>query len=316
MKIVVLDGYAADPGDISWDGIAGLGDLTVHDRTPADLIIERSEGAEVLLTNKTPITAETISRLPDLKYIGVLATGYNVVDLQAAKEQGIVVTNVPAYSTASVAELVFAFLLELCRHVQVHTDVVRAGGWATSIDFAFWKTPQIELAGKTMGIIGFGQIGRQVGRIASALDMRILAASTRRLNAPDYPFEWADIPDILSRSDVVTIHAPLTPETQGLINRDALARMKPTAFLINTSRGPVVVEQDLADALNDGTIAGAGLDVLSKEPPNADNPLFTAKNCLFTPHIGWATSEARLRLMHVAAANLRRWMAGTPVNVV
>lgn len=315
-KIVVLDGYALNPGDLSWDGLAQLGDLTVYDRTPGELTVERSKGAEILFTNKT-LLADALERLPDLRYIGVLATGYNVVDIQAAARQGIVVTNIPAYSTNSVAEMVFALILELTRHVQAHSDAVHNGEWSQNVDFCFRKTPQIELAGKTIGLVGFGHIGRQVARIADALGMRILAASRTMQNPPDYEnFAWAEIPDLLRDSDVVSLHAPLTPETHGLICRKTIDLMKKSAFLINTSRGPLVVDADLADALNDGRIAGAGLDVLSIEPPEADNPLLSAKNCLITPHIAWATGEARVRLMEIAIENLKSFLAGKPVNVV
>ena len=317
LKIVILDGYALNPGDLSWDDIKALGDLTVYDRTPGDKIIERSAGAEILLTNKTPLMAETLEKLPDLRYIGVLATGYNVVDLDAAKQRGITVTNVPAYSTDSVAQMVFALILELTRHVQAHSDAVHRGEWVKSKDFSFWQTPQIELTGKTIGIIGFGQIGKAVARIADACGMRILATRTRN---PEHPplqgFSWADTNDILHESDIISLHAPLTPETQGLINSQTIELMKQSAFLINTARGPLVVEADLADALNSGRIAGAGLDVLSVEPPKPDNPLLTAKNCIITPHIAWATHEARMRLMDITVQNLKAFLAGKPINVV
>ena len=294
-----------------------MGDLIVHDRTPAERIVERAAGADIVFTNKTPLAAETISTLPALRYIGVLATGYNVVDVQAAKARGITVTNIPAYGTHSVAQMVFALLLELCRNPRVHSDAVAAGEWARSPDFCFWKTPQVELLGKTMGIIGFGRIGRQVARMADACGMKVLAADSNRESPPDYEgFAWAETPELLAASDVVSLHCPLTPETAGLINREALARMKPTAFLINTSRGPLVVEQDLAEALNNGSVAGAGLDVLGVEPPRADNPLLSAKHCIITPHIAWATREARGRLMTIAVDNLTSFLAGKPVNRV
>ncbi|MHB1000281.1 MAG: D-2-hydroxyacid dehydrogenase [Armatimonadota bacterium] len=316
-KLVVLDGYVLNPGDLSWDGLAQLGDLTVYDRTPPELVIERASGAEIIFTNKTILSADTISKLPDLKYIGVLATGYNVVDMEAAAQHGVTVTNVPAYSTPSVAQMVFALLLELCNHVQCHSDAVHQGEWASSPDFAFWKTPLIELSGMTIGIIGMGNIGMQVAQIASAMGMKVIAASRSRKRQPDIAdFEWVELPDLFSRSDVITIHAPLTPETQGLISRDNIDRMKTSAFLINTGRGPIVVEQDLADALNSGRIAGAGLDVLSVEPPKPDNPLLTAKNCIITPHIAWATLAARSRLMDTVVKNTEAFLNGSPVNIV
>lgn len=317
IKIVILDGYVLNPGDLRWDGLARLGDLAVHDRTPADEILERARGAQVIFTNKTLLTADTISKLPDLRYIGVLATGYNVVNIQAATERGIIVTNAPAYSTASVAQMVFALLLELCNHVQLHSDAVHSGEWVNSPDFAFWKKPLIELAGRTMGIIGMGNIGMQVAKIASAMGMEVVAVSGSRKNQPDLDaFEWVDMPDLFSRADVISIHAPLTAETQGLINKANIALMKREALLINTARGPIVAESDLADALNSGRIAGAGLDVLSVEPPKLDNPLLTARNCIITPHIAWATRAARSRLMDVVVNNLEAFLAGSPVNVV
>lgn len=317
MKIVVLDGFTLNPGDLSWAALEPLGDLTVHDRTPADHILARAAGAVILLTNKTPLTAQTIRALPDLQYIGVLATGYNVVDVQAAADRNIPVTNVPTYGTHSVAQLTFALLLELCHHVQAHSDAVRRGQWSASRDFCFWDSPLIELADKTIGIIGFGRIGRQVAQIADALGMAVLAADRVKNPPPTLRrFAWAEIPDLLANADVVSLHCPLFPETQGLINRQTLDRMKPSAFLLNTSRGPLIVEQDLADALAAGRIAGAAVDVLSAEPPPPNNPLLAAKNCLVTPHIAWATREARQRLMHTAVENLRAFLAGNPVNVV
>ncbi|NLX04813.1 MAG: D-2-hydroxyacid dehydrogenase [Phycisphaerae bacterium] len=317
MKIVVLDGFTLNPGDLSWAALEQLGDLTVHDRTPADHILARAAGAAILLTNKTPLTAQTIRALPDLQYIGVLATGYNVVDVQAAADRDIPVTNVPTYGTHSVAQLTFALLLELCHHVQAHSDAVRRGQWSASRDFCFWNSPLIELADKTIGIIGFGRIGRQVAQIADALGMAVLAADRVKNPPPTLRrFAWAEIPDLLANADVVSLHCPLFPETQGLINRQTLDRMKPSAFLLNTSRGPLIVEQDLADALAAGRIAGAAVDVLSAEPPPPNNPLLAAKNCLVTPHIAWATREARQRLMHTAVENLRAFLAGNPVNVV
>jgi len=317
MKIVVLDGYTLNPGDLSWDKLFNLGEVVLHDRTPADKIKERSLDADVLITNKTPLTEETINDLPHLKYIGVLATGYNIVDTSAAKRRNIIVTNVPAYSTMSVAQLTFALLLELCHHVQKHSDSVMEGKWAESVDFCNWDFPLIELSGKTLGIIGFGNIGKKVADIATVFGMNIIAASRHETDQSERKnFRWAEINEVLAQADIVSIHCPLLPETKGLINADSLKRMKRSAFLLNTSRGPVVVEPDLADALNNGIIACAAIDVLSIEPPLKDNPLFKAKNCLITPHIAWATKEARGRLMDIAVNNLAAFINGKRVNVV
>ncbi len=317
MKIVVLDGYTLNPGDISWDGISQLGDLKVYDRTPEDKIVERAGDAEIVFTNKTPLKGSILKDLPSLKYIGVLATGYNVVDIDYAKTKGVVVANVPGYGTASVVQMTIALLLELSLHVQEHSDSVREGDWAASPDFCYWKFPLIELEGKTMGIIGFGNIGQKVADVATALGMNIIGSSrTRTDQSSRKNFRWAEIPELLKESDVISIHCPLFPETKGLINRESLKTMKPSAFLLNTSRGPIVIDEDLANALNAGTIAGAGIDVLSVEPPSADNPLFKARNCIITPHIAWATKEARLRLMEIAGKNLASFLKGSPINVV
>jgi glycerate dehydrogenase len=317
MKIVVLDGYTLNPGDLSWDRLTSLGDVVVYERTPADKIIERSEGASILLTNKTLLSEDTLNRLPDLRYIGVLATGYNVVDTAAAKQKNVIVTNVPAYSTTSVAQLTFALLLELCHHVQKHSDSVMNGKWAQSPDFSYSNYALIELSGKTFGIIGFGNIGKKVADIATVFGMNIIAASRHQTDQSlRSNFRWGEINEVLEIADVVSIHCPLVPETKGLINASSLKRMKRSAFLINTSRGPVVVEQDLAEALNNDLIAGAGLDVLSMEPPSDENPLFKAKNCIITPHIAWATKEARIRLMDIAVDNVTAFINGKPVNVV
>ena len=317
MKITVLDGYCLNPGDLSWDALRRLGELEVFDRTRPEQVAGRAAGAEIAFTNKTIITAETLDRLPTLRYIGVLATGYNIVDIEAAHRRGIVVTNIPTYGTASVAQFVFALLLELCHHVQLHSDAVRAGEWSRSPDWSFWKTPLVELAGKTMGIVGFGRIGRHTARIAAALDMRVIASDTFHGEDPALPdFRWASVEELLRESDAVSLHTPLFPETRGMINAASLQLMKPTAFLINTSRGPLVVDQDLADALNAGRLAGAGVDVLSIEPPAASNPLLSARNCLVTPHIAWATKEARERLMTLVVENLTAFLAGTPKNVI
>ena len=317
MKIVVLDGFTLNPGDLSWDKLFDLGEVVLHDRTPADKIKERSLNADVLITNKTPLTEETINELPQLKYVGVLATGYNIVDTSAAKRRNIIVTNVPSYSTMSVAQLTFALLLELCHHVQKHSDSVMEGKWAESVDFCNWDFPLIELSGKTLGIIGFGNIGKKVADIATVFGMNIIAASRHETDQSERKnFRWAEINEVLAQADIVSIHCPLLPETKGLINADSLKRMKRSAFLLNTSRGPVVVEPDLADALNNGIIACAAIDVLSIEPPLKDNPLFKAKNCLITPHIAWATKEARGRLMDIAVNNLAAFINGKRVNVV
>jgi glycerate dehydrogenase len=317
MKIVVLDGYCLNPGDLNWDALRGLAEVTLHDRTPASEVVARVGDAEMVMTNKTPLDKATQAQLPNLRYVGVLATGYNVVDVAAAKERGIVVTNIPTYGTASVAQHAFALLLELCHHVGLHAGAVRNGEWSANPDWSFWKTPLVELAGKTMGIVGFGRIGRQTAKIADAMGMRVLAHDTYHGNAPDWEgFRWAELDELLAESDVVSLHCPLTADNKGMINAARLGTMKKSAMLLNTSRGPLIVDQDMADALNAGVIAGAGLDVLSVEPPAAGNPLFSAKNCLVTPHIAWATREARSRLMDVAVSNVAAFLAGKPENVV
>jgi len=314
MNIVVLDGFALNPGDLNWEALRALGRLTVYDRTPPGLVLERARGAEALLTNKTPLTAEMMAELPELRYIGVLATGYNVVDVAFAAKRGIVVTNVPDYSSRAVAQHAFALLLELCSRVGLHSRAVEAGEWCTSDDFSFTKAPLVELAGKTIGIIGFGSIGRQAARIAAAFGMRVVTPE-RGKRHPEEP-EYLPLSDVFRQSDVVSLHCPLTPETECLISERSLALMKPSAFLINTARGGLVAERDLARALNEGRLAGAGLDVLSVEPPSPANPLLTARNCIITPHIAWAAREARTRLMQIAADNLRRFLEGRPQNVV
>jgi glycerate dehydrogenase len=317
MKIVVLDGYCLNPGDLSWDALREFGEVVVYDRTPAADVVARADGADAVLINKTPLPAATLARLPQLKFIGVLATGYNVVDTEAARGQGITVTNVPTYGTASVAQFVFALLLELCHNVRLHADAVRAGEWSRNADWSFWKSPLVELEGKTMGVVGFGRIGRAVGRIADAMGMRVIANDTYQGDPPAYAgFRWTALDELLRESDVVSLHSPLLPETQGMIHAGTLALMKPSAFLINTSRGPLVVDRDLAGALNAGQLAGAGLDVLSVEPPAEANPLLSARNCLVTPHIAWATREARARLMDAVAGNISAWISGNPRNVI
>jgi glycerate dehydrogenase len=317
MKIVVLDGYCLNPGDLTWDALRAFGEVEVFDRTPADRVVERARGATAAFTNKTPLPADVLASLPELRYIGVLATGYNIVDTAAAARQGIVVTNIPTYGTASVAQFVFALLLELCHNVGAHSTAVCAGEWSRSADWCFWKSPLVELAGRTMGIVGFGRIGRTVGRIADAMGMRVIAADAVQTNPPEWPgFRWAQFEELMAESDVVSLHAPLFPETRGMVNARTLGLMKQSAFLINTSRGPLVVDTDLADALNAGRLAGAALDVLSIEPPDGQNPLLRARNCIVTPHIAWATREARARLMDLATGNLAAWVAGKPRNVI
>jgi glycerate dehydrogenase len=315
-SIVILDAFTANPGDLDWQALAALAPLQLHDRTARGEIVARARGATIVLTNKTPLNAEAIAALPELRYIGVLATGYNIVDVAAARERGIVVSNVPAYSTASVAQVVFALLLELTHRAGHHSDAVRAGRWTKCADFSFWDFPLAELAGRTFGIVGFGQIGRAVARIAAALGMKVIATKSDDRTGREGDVELVPMDTLFREADVISLHCPLTPKTQGLVNAERLAQMKPTALLINTGRGPLVVESDLAAALNAGRIAGAGLDVLSAEPPSADNPLLAAKNCVITPHLAWATREARARLIAIATENVRAFLAGTPRNVV
>lgn len=317
MKIVVLDSHALNPGDLSWDTLRAIGELQVFDRTAEDQIVERARDAEIVLTTRTPLPEQILRQLKQTRYIGVLFTGYDVVDTKAARDLKITVTNVPTYATASTAEFTFALLLELCHHIGLHAEATRAGEWSRSTDFTFRKTPLIELAGKTMGIIGLGRIGRRVAEIAMAFEMRVIAADQIRGAVPDWPnFRWHEVDELLTQADVVSLHCPLLPQTRGIINSKSLALMKPSAFLINASRGPLVVEQDVADALNNGRIAGAAVDVLSSEPSSPDNPLLRAKNCIVTPHIAWATREARTRLLNTAIANVRAFLEGHPVNVV
>jgi glycerate dehydrogenase len=316
MKIVVLDGYAANPGDLDWAPLAGLGALTVYERTPAALTVERAAGAQALLTNKVVLGAAELAALPELRYIGVLATGYNVVDTAAAGARGIVVTNVPAYSTPSVAQQVFALLLELARGTGRHAALVRVGRWSAAPDFCFWEGPQMELAGLTIGIVGFGAIGQAVARIALAFGMRVLVV-TRSPDPAAWPeVSFVDLDQLFIQADVVSLHCPLSEETRAMVNAVRLAQMKPTAYLINTGRGPLVDEAALAAALHAGQIAGAGLDVLSQEPPPATNPLLAAPNCVITPHLAWATAAARQRLLATAVANLQAFLAGSPQNRV
>lgn len=315
MKIVVLDGYTLNPGDLSWEGIKNLGECTIYDRTPPEKTVERAGDAEAVFTNKVVFNHEVISQLPNLKFIGVLATGYNVVDLDAATKAGIVVTNIPAYSTASVAQMVFSHILHIVQNVSRHADSVKKGDWAKSIDFSYHLTPQTELAGKTIGIIGFGQIGQAVAKIALAFGMNVIFHNrSKKETNPD--IRQVDLNMLLAESDFISINCPLTDENAGFINKVAIGKMKTSAILINTGRGPLINETDLAEALNKGRIAGAGLDVLSTEPPSPNNPLLTAKNCYITPHVAWATTEARERLMQIATENLKRFLDGTPQNKV
>ena len=317
MKIVILDSYTENPGDLSWDGIARLGELTGYDRTAAEDVIRRIGDAEVVFTNKAPITREVIDACPSIRFISVLATGYNCVDYVYAKEKGIPVTNIPAYGTDSVGQFAIALLLEICHHIGHHSDTVHAGKWTNSPDFCYWDYPLIELAGKTMGIIGFGRIGQVVGRVAKALGMRVLAFSRSESESGKAIADaYVDLDTLLRESDVVSLHCPLFPETEGIINKETIAKMKDGAILINNSRGQLVVEQDLADALNSGKLAAAGLDVVSVEPIRADNPLLSAKNCIITPHISWAAKEARERIMQMAEKNLQAYLDGAPINVV
>lgn len=317
MQIVVLDGYTLNPGDLDWRGLDSLGELAVYDRTAESQIIERAADAEIVLTNKTSLSAQMIQQLPKLRYIGVLATGYNIVDIQAAKENGIIVTNVPAYSSHSVAQLVFALLLEFCHRVQQHSDSVLNGDWSGSIDFSYSRSPLMELSGQTMGLIGLGQIGKQTALIAHAMGMKVIATgSGRNVPQPVEGIEWVQLDELLQRSDVISLHCPLTPATNQLIDAKRIALMKPTAILINTARGGLLNEEDVAHALNESRLAGAGLDVLTVEPPRPDNPLLHAKNVIITPHIAWATKEARARLMDTAVGNVRAYLDGRPVNVV
>lgn len=316
MKITILDGYGMNPGDMSWAPLEELGYLTVYDRTAPEQVLERAAGSEALLTNKTVLTAETLRALPQLKYVGVLATGYNVVDIDAARELGIVVTNIPAYSTDSVVQMVFAHLLAITNRVEHYTDENRRGRWSTNPDFCYWDTPLHELSGKTFGIVGLGNIGMAVSRVARAFGMKVKAYTSKRIEELPDGVSKTGLDELFATSDVVSLHCPLTESTRHLVNADRLTQMKPSAILINTGRGPLVDEKALAEALDSGRIHAAGLDVLSSEPPAADNPLLTARNCFITPHLGWATKEARERLLRIAADNLRGFITGDVRNNV
>jgi glycerate dehydrogenase len=317
MKIVVLDGYTLNPGDLTWKGLEALGGLTVYDRTEESKILERIGDAEIVFTNKTPLKREVFAALPQIKYVGVLATGYNVVDVAAAKEHGVKVTNIPTYGTASVAQYTFALLLELCHHAWEHSEAVRRGDWNRCPDFCFWNYPLVELAGKTMGIIGFGRIGKAVANIAQAMGMRVIAHdSYQDKSLESETLRHGDLDELLRESDVISLHCPLFESTRGIINKNTIAKMKDSVMIINTSRGPLIVEEDLAQALDSGKVAGAAVDVVSTEPIKTDNPLLKAKNCIITPHIAWAPKESRERLMNIAVENLASFLKGEPVNVV
>ena len=317
MKIVILDGYTENPGDLSWKGIEKLGELTIYDRTAKEEIISRIGDAEIIITNKTPITAETFAACPNIQYVGVLATGFNVVDLNAAKQNSVVVTNIPTYGTSAVAQYVFALLLEICHHVGHHAETVKDGRCAESPDFCYWDFPLIELYGKTIGIIGYGRIGQATAKIAVALGMKVLAYNHNNQNLPQNDeIKMVNLDELLEGADIISLHCPLVPSTQGMINKDTIAKMKDGVILINTSRGPLIVEEDLKAGLDSGKIYAAGLDVVSVEPIKKDNVLLTCKNCLITPHIAWAPVESRQRLMDIATENLESYIKGSPVNVV
>jgi glycerate dehydrogenase len=316
MRIVVLDGHTLNPGDLTWDALKALGPCEVHDRTGPTQVVDRASGAQIVLTNKTVVARAAIAQLARLKYIGILATGYNVVDIDAARQRGICVTNVPSYGTPSVAQMVFAHLLHFTQHVGEHSQSVVNGDWSRSPDFCYWNYPLVELAGLTMGILGLGRIGRQTAKLALAFGMRVIYFDVTPQPAAPVEAVAVDLDTLFRESDVVSLHCPLTQDNQGFVNRQRLEMMKPTAFLINTSRGPLIDEQSLADALNRGRIAGAGLDVLCEEPPRLDNPLLRARNCTITPHIAWATRAARQRLMNIAVSNVQAFIQGNPQNVV
>jgi len=319
MKIVILDGYTLNPGDLSWERLNEFGELTIYDRTEYenDKIIGAIEDAEIIFTNKTPLPKGVLYKVPSLKYIGVLATGYNVVDVDVAKDLGIVVTNVPSYGTTAVAQMTMALLLEMCHHVGEHNRAVKEGEWSKSKDFCFWNYPLIELDGKTMGIIGFGRIGQATAKLAQAFGMSILTSGSRKKpELESNTCKYVEMDELLAKSDVISLHCPLTPETEGIINASNISKMKDGTMIINTSRGQLIVESDLKDALNNGKIGGAAVDVVSKEPIERDNPLLKAKNCIITPHIAWAPKESRSRLLDTAVINLEAFLKGRPINVV
>lgn len=317
MKIVVLDGYTLNPGDLSWDELKKLGEVKIYDRTPADQTVDRIGDAEIVFTNKTVIDKAVLDACSGVKYIGVLATGYNVVDVEATKEKGIPIVNIPAYGTAAVAQFAIALLLEICHHVGEHGQSVTRGEWTNNIEWCYWNHPLIELAGKTIGIVGFGHIGQQTARIAQALGMHVLAY-TRHPNKKleSETLQYVSLEELFAQSDVISLHCPLFEDTKGMINKENIGKMKDGVIIINTSRGPLIVEEDLAEALNSRKVYAAGVDVVSTEPIKADNPLLKAKNCIITPHIAWAPKEARARLLQIAVGNLKSFLAGSPVNVV
>lgn len=317
MKIVILDGYTTNPGDLSWEKFSEFGEVTAYDYTPPELVVERCKDAEIIIDNKVVFTKETLDQLPKLKYIGLLSTGFNVIDIETAKNNSITVCNVPTYSTAAVAQLTFALILEMYNQISVHSEAVHKGEWTNCRDFCFQKTPLLELNNKTIGIIGYGKIGSEVAKIADAFSMNILCYVPSKKPQPDFKkFRFVSLDELAEKSDIVSLHCPLTPETTKIINSDFISKMKKNAIIINTSRGPSIDEQALADALNTGRIAGAGVDVLSTEPPKADNPLLSCKNCFITPHIAWAGYETRERLIGVVLDNLKSYLDGNPVNVV
>ena len=313
MKICILDGYSLNPGDLDWSPVERLGDVTLFDRTPADKIVERAADADIVLTNKVPFNADTLRQLPRLRFICVLATGYNIINTEAAARQGVVVANIPAYSTMSVAQMAFAHILNITNHVASYAREVADGKWTNCPDFCFWDSALTELAGKTMGIVGLGNTGMATARIAVAMGMKVVAMTSKSADTLPEGITPAPLDDVLASADVVSLHCPLTPSTRHLINAASIAKMKPSAILINTGRGPLVDEQAVADALNGGRLAAFGADVLSQEPPRDDNPLLSARNCFLTPHIAWATLEARTRLMSTATENVRQFIAGEPV---
>lgn len=319
MKIVVLDGAVENPGDLSWEELGKLGELTVYERTSMTdeaEIARRIGGASVVITNKTPITRGVLERCPSVRYISVLATGYNVIDCAAAREKGIPVSNVPAYGTDVVGQFAIALLLEICHHIGAHSEAVRQGRWERSTDWCFWDYPLMELAGKTMGIIGFGRIGQKTGAIAKALGMEVLAYSPHESESGRAIAQYTDLDTLLAKSDVISLHCPLFPETREIINRETIAKMKDGVIILNNSRGPLIAEQDLADALNSGKVYAAGLDVVGEEPIRGDNPLLRAKNCIITPHISWASRESRQRILDCTVKNVKAFQAGAPIHVV
>ena len=320
MKIVVLDGYTLNPGDLDWKGLETIGDCTVYDRTSLTDVqeaIDRIGNAEIVFTNKTPMPKSLFDACPNIKFVGVLATGYNVVDVNAAKDKGVIVTNIPTYGTAAVGQFTIALLLEICHHIGHHNNAVHEGKWENNADWCFWDYPLIELDGKTIGIIGYGRIGQATGKIAQALGMKVLAYDEyKNPNLVTETCKYAELDELLKESDVIALHCPLFPSTQGIINKENIAKMKDGVIILNDSRGPLIVEEDFAEALNSGKVAAAGLDVVSSEPIKGNNPLLKAKNCIITPHIAWAPKESRKRLMDIAVNNLQAFVAGEPVNVV